>query len=91
VLNDSRIEPARTCECHTNFLGSPTDDGHGEQEPASKDAIVGDGTDGGEYDRHVCKADATRNEDDARDGFATTQRREDSLFRGSTGRVWSNG
>ena len=51
---------------------------HGEQEPATKGAIVGDGTDGGEYGYHDRKADVIRNEDDAHDGFGTTQPTEDT-------------
>jgi hypothetical protein len=94
VRNDAFIRPARTCECHTSILGSPTDEGHGEQEPATKGAIVGGGTDGGEYGCHDRKADAIRNKDDTRDGFGTTHPREDTLSRGrtgKTGRTWSNG
>jgi hypothetical protein len=74
-------------ECHTNIPCSPADEGHGEQEPATKGAIVGGGTDGGEYDCHDRKAEAVCDEDDVRDGFKTTQPREDTLFRGSTGRT----
>ena len=37
-----------------------TDERHGEQEPATKGAIVGDGTDGGKYGCYDRKADAKR-------------------------------
>ena len=78
MRNNARIRPARTstCECHTGILSSP---------------IVGGGTDGGEYGCHDRKADTIRDEDDARDGFGTTQPREDTLSRDSTGRAWTNG
>ena len=55
-----------------------TDERHGEQGPATKGAIVGDGTDNGEYGCHDRKADAIRNEGDVRNGFGTTQPREDT-------------
>ena len=91
---DTDTQPARTCEGHTRILGSPTDDCHGEQEPATKGAIVGCGADGGEYGGHDRKACPVGNEDDARDGLGPTHPREDTLSRGGigkTGRAWSDG
>lgn len=85
---------ARTRECHTSILCGPTDERYGEQEPATKCAIVASGTDRCKYGCHDGKANPICNEDNACDGLGTTHPREDTLARGGireAGRARSNG
>lgn len=93
-MRDDTIQTARTRESHTSILCSPTDERHGEQEPATKGAIITRRADRREYGGHDSEADSVGNEDDARDGFSTTHPREDTLARcgiGKTGRAWTDG